>query len=195
MTMSISSAPASTAWRVSASLISRKVWPDGKPVATLATWTPEPASASRASATQGRVDAHGGDRRDGRASEGSGRVAFAQSAWTLPGVSLPSSVVRSIMRMTRSSAQSFDSLLMERLAERGDPLLDPDLVDRADPPEQAAKTQGASIPGPHQVVGTRLRLLARGAFDGRCHVRIVHRSTTDDHPTGRESTSCDTMVT
>ena len=45
MTMSISSAPASTAWRVSSSLTSVKVWPDGKPVATLATLTVEPASA------------------------------------------------------------------------------------------------------------------------------------------------------
>jgi len=39
MTMSTSSAPASTARRVSVTLISRKVWPDGKPVATLATLT------------------------------------------------------------------------------------------------------------------------------------------------------------
>ena len=51
MTMSISSAPASTAARVSASLMSRKVWPLGNPVATLATWTPLPARASLASAT------------------------------------------------------------------------------------------------------------------------------------------------
>ena len=50
MTMSISSAPASTAARVSASLMSRNVWPDGKPVATEATLTVEPASASLASA-------------------------------------------------------------------------------------------------------------------------------------------------
>ena len=48
MTMSISSAPASAARRVSVSLTSRYVWPDGKPVATLATLTPLPLSASRA---------------------------------------------------------------------------------------------------------------------------------------------------
>ena len=51
MTMSISSAPASAAARVSASLMSRNVWPDGKPVATEATLTVEPLSASFASAT------------------------------------------------------------------------------------------------------------------------------------------------
>ena len=51
MTMSTSSAPASTAARVSASLMSRNVWPDGKPVATLATLTVEPLRASFASAT------------------------------------------------------------------------------------------------------------------------------------------------
>ena len=51
MTMSISSAPASAAARVSASLMSRNVWPDGKPVATEATLTVEPLRASLASAT------------------------------------------------------------------------------------------------------------------------------------------------
>ena len=49
-------------------------------------------------------------------STGSGRIAFAQSADTLPGVSAPSSVVRSIMRTTRSRACSFDARLIERLA-------------------------------------------------------------------------------
>ena len=51
MTMSISSAPASIACRVSASFRSRNVWPLGNPVATLATWTPDVPSVSRASAT------------------------------------------------------------------------------------------------------------------------------------------------
>jgi hypothetical protein len=49
-------------------------------------------------------------------SAGSGRIAFEQSAATLPGVSAPSSVVKSIMRTARSSAKSFDSRLMERFA-------------------------------------------------------------------------------
>ena len=49
-------------------------------------------------------------------STGSGRTAFAQSAATLPGVSAPSSVVRSIIRTASSSACSFDSRLIERFA-------------------------------------------------------------------------------
>ena len=49
-------------------------------------------------------------------SEGSGRTAFAHTATTFPGVSAPSSVVRSMQRMARSSAHSFESRLIERLA-------------------------------------------------------------------------------
>jgi hypothetical protein len=49
-------------------------------------------------------------------SSGFGRTAFAHSATILPGVSDPSSVVRSIERIARSSAHSFDSRLIERFA-------------------------------------------------------------------------------
>src|SRR5919108_1786104 len=49
-------------------------------------------------------------------SDGSGRIAFEQRAAILPGVSAPSSVVRSIMRTARSRAKSFDSRLMDRRA-------------------------------------------------------------------------------
>src|SRR5467141_4699480 len=49
-------------------------------------------------------------------SPGLGRMPLAQSAATLPGVSEPSSVVRSMHRMARSSAHSFDDFLIERLA-------------------------------------------------------------------------------
>ena len=49
--MSISPAPAATASRVSSTLISSEVWPAGKPVATDATATPVPRSASRATGT------------------------------------------------------------------------------------------------------------------------------------------------
>src|SRR5947209_8597821 len=48
-------------------------------------------------------------------SAGSGRMPFEQSAATLPGVSAPSRVVRSIIRMARSSAQTLDAFLIERL--------------------------------------------------------------------------------
>src|SRR5947208_3227397 len=47
-------------------------------------------------------------------SAGSGRTPFEQSAATLPGVSAPSSVVRSIVRIASSSAQTFASRLIER---------------------------------------------------------------------------------
>ena len=49
-------------------------------------------------------------------SAGSGRMAFDESAATLPGVSAPSSVVRSIIRTARSSANIFASRLIERFA-------------------------------------------------------------------------------
>src|SRR5262245_8307109 len=50
------------------------------------------------------------------ASDGSGRMPFEVSAATLPGVSAPSSVVRSIIRTARSSANSFASRLIDRFA-------------------------------------------------------------------------------
>src|SRR5437763_6761914 len=50
------------------------------------------------------------------ASLGSGRIAFEASAATLPGVSWPSSVVRSIIRTASSSAKTFASRLIERFA-------------------------------------------------------------------------------
>ena len=87
MTMSISSAPASTASRVSASLMSSAARPLGKAVATAATCTPRVAEASpwRSRPCRGR-------RRPRRpagqvGSAGSGRIALAASARTLPGVS------------------------------------------------------------------------------------------------------------
>ena len=49
-------------------------------------------------------------------STGSGRTAFAHSATILPTVSVPSSVVRSMQRIARSSAQSLEDFLIERLA-------------------------------------------------------------------------------
>src|SRR5579859_1143551 len=49
-------------------------------------------------------------------SPGLGRTPFAHRAVILPGVSEPSSVVRSMHRIARSSAQSFDAFLIDRLA-------------------------------------------------------------------------------
>ena len=48
------------------------------------------------------------------ASPGCGRIPFAHRARILPGVSFPSSVVRSIIRIARSSAQTFDAFLIDR---------------------------------------------------------------------------------
>ena len=48
------------------------------------------------------------------ASPGFGRIPFWHSARTLPGVSFPSRVVRSIIRIARSSAQTFDAFLIDR---------------------------------------------------------------------------------
>ena len=49
-------------------------------------------------------------------SAGSGRTALDASDATLPGVSEPSSVVRSVMRTASSSAKTFASRLMLRFA-------------------------------------------------------------------------------
>src|SRR5947209_1424153 len=48
-------------------------------------------------------------------SAGSGRMPLEQRAATLPGVSAPSSVVRSIIRIASSSAQTLEAFLIERL--------------------------------------------------------------------------------
>ena len=49
-------------------------------------------------------------------SAGSGCMPLAHRARTLPSVSLPSSVVRSIIRIARSSAHSFDAFLIDHAA-------------------------------------------------------------------------------
>ena len=113
--MSISSAPAATASRTSASFVSSSARPDGKAVATLATCTPLPRSACTAISTRSgytQTAATGGT----LGSLGSGRIALAQSERTLPCVSAPSSVVRSTMRIAVSSAQALLVVLMLRVA-------------------------------------------------------------------------------
>ena len=90
-------------------------WPDGNAVATDATFTPVPRTRSSAAGTRfgyTQIAAQLGT--DGSA--GSGWIALAASAATLPGVSAPSSVVRSIIRTASMSAWSLDSFLIERLA-------------------------------------------------------------------------------
>ena len=75
--------------------------------------TPVPASASRATATtSGRCRSRPRGGWTGR--RAAGGSPFAHSARTLPGVSFPSSVVRSIIRIARSSAQTLDAFLIDR---------------------------------------------------------------------------------
>src|SRR2546423_13425034 len=111
--MSISSAPSATAARVSASLTASGACPDGNAVATLATRTPEDATARTAVTTMdGYTHTAATDGQDG--SVGSGRRALAHSARTLPGVSAPSSVVRSTIRMARSMPHALAVVLIDR---------------------------------------------------------------------------------
>src|SRR5215470_16626167 len=113
--MSTSSAPNATTSSTSRTLTSSGLCPDGNAVATDATLTLVPASRSTATGTRfGYTQTAATDGTP--ASEGSGRTAFEQSAATLPGVSCPSSVVRSQQRIASSSAQTFASRLMLRFA-------------------------------------------------------------------------------
>src|SRR5207248_364401 len=115
MTMSISCAPARTASSVSATLIEVKLCPEGKAVATEAIRTLLPRRCSTQSAIRSgytQTAATGGM----VGSPGLGRTALAHIAATLPGVSAPSSVVRSMQRTARSRAQSLEGFLIERLA-------------------------------------------------------------------------------
>src|SRR5213075_2913781 len=90
-------------------------WPDGNAVATAATLTPLPSTRATAEGTRlGYTQTAATDGMLG--SDGSGRIAFEASAATLPGVSAPSSVVRSITRIASSSAKTLESRLIERVA-------------------------------------------------------------------------------
>jgi hypothetical protein len=94
--------------------MSVNVWPDGKPVETLATRTPVPPRASFAMGTSAGYT-HTAATEGTEGSPGSGRTALAHNPRTLPGVSFPSSVVRSIIRMTISSAHTFEASWMARV--------------------------------------------------------------------------------
>jgi hypothetical protein len=82
-------------------------------VATEATATPLPFSARRASGTRlgyTHRAAHDGT----SAWVGAGQTALAASCVTLPGVSCPSSVVRSTIEMASRIAACWDSALIDR---------------------------------------------------------------------------------
>ena len=140
MTMSISSAPSSTADRTSATLIAVGYWPDGNPVATAATFTPLSPSRSRTARDEVRIDAHR-RARGTVGSDGSGRRAFDATAAALPGVSAPSSVVRSVVRIASCERPDLRVLLDRALRERRGALLERDRVDCADPRQPRLERQ------------------------------------------------------
>src|SRR2546428_7545449 len=113
--MSISWAPARTASSVSAILTEVKLCPDGNAVATEAMRTLLPCRCSTQSAILSGYT-HSAATDGMLESPGLGRMALAHMAATLPGVSAPSRVVRSMQRTARSSAHSLEDFLIERLA-------------------------------------------------------------------------------
>ena len=112
-----------------------------------------------------RVDADRGDGRDRRVAR-LGRIAFAHSARTLPGVSFPSRVVRSIIRIARSSAHSFEAFLIDRRLSDSTRSSTPTWSTRADPPEQAAERSPIARDRPSQARISSLRALAGEACRG-----------------------------
>ena len=173
MTMSISSAPASTAWRVSSTFSSRKVCPDGKPVATLATWMRAAGKRLTGVRDAGGIDADRGDRGDGRvggvraSSLLAERVDLAAGVLALEGRQVDHAddqVERPALRLALDGS----------LGQARRPLLDADLVDATD----AAR---AARPGRRR--GRPRRGPARGRASRPARERCPRRSTSSAHPT------------
>src|SRR5215471_2988989 len=163
--MSTSSAPAETAYLTSASLTSTLARPLGNAVATLATCTPLPFSS--AAATWARSGYTQTAATIGTAgSAGSGRLALAHSARTLPGVSWPSSVVRSIIEMAVSSAHCLAVVLMDRLASMAARASAPT---RSTPGSPCRKPRNSGMACVGALIGdSLLSPLRRG-----CHIHVV----------------------
>ena len=121
MTMSISRAPAATLARISSIRCCSGLRPAGKPAETAATGIVLPARASTAVGTSAwytqtaptRIPSSDTPRLRSRSSR-SGRRAFAHSRRTLPGVSSPASVVRSMSVIARSNQAACHSFLTVR---------------------------------------------------------------------------------
>ena len=142
--------------------------PEGNAVATAATWMPVPPSASRGDARPGRRRRRRRRPAGMVGSRGSGRSALAHSERTLPGVSAPSSVVRSIIEMAVSIAQALAVVLIERVPSAGGAGLGADLVD----PGQAVQ------PGRQGGVGQRAdaeQVARSGGGGGGAHRRSLAR--------------------
>ena len=100
---------------MSASFTASAARPAGKAVATEATLTPEPRDGLLGGGHHVGVDADRGGRGASCGRSGRGGPPWRTSARTLPGVSAPSSVVRSIIEMARSMAYAFAVVLIERV--------------------------------------------------------------------------------
>ena len=135
--MSISSAPAATASRMSASFTDIAAPPGREAVATLATFTPEPASASRATGDHVGVDADGGHRWAARVA-GVGTAALGAERAHLAGRVLPSRVVRSIIRDRDVDGPALGVGLDRPGGQRGGSRVGADLVDAGQPVQERA---------------------------------------------------------
>ena len=113
ITMSISSAPSPTAARTSARRVFSGACPDGNAVATEATLTVEPATPRFACRTIAGYTHTAAVL--GTSMPSCGVIALRQSDAIFPGVSFPSSVVRSIIETASFSPKSFDFFLMLRV--------------------------------------------------------------------------------
>ena len=90
-------------------------------------------------------------------SDGSGRMPLAHRARTLPSVSFPSRVVRSIIRMARSSAHSLDSRLIDRRCRLATRSSMPTWSTPPDPLEHRLQRISAPDPGAHERIRLSLR--------------------------------------
>ena len=113
--MSISSAPAATASRVSCRRTSSELWPGRERGRDRGDLHAGAGHRLAGDADQRRVDADGGAAGD-LGPRGAGQTALAASWRTLPGVSAPSSVVRSSIETARRMPCCLASVLIERLA-------------------------------------------------------------------------------
>ena len=92
-------------------------------------------------------------RRDRRVGRLAGACPWRTARGPCPSVSLPSSVVRSIIRIARSSAQTFDSFLIERrLRPRRAPRR-PTWSTAVTRPSRLPSGPGRAVPGTDQLVG------------------------------------------
>ena len=173
MTMSTSSAPASTAARVSATLMSRNVWPDGKPGGDAGDLHGRAPERLLGLGDQRRVDADRGDGRDRRVARlrphrlDAHRPDLARRVLPLER--------RQIHHRDREVERPHLRRLLDRAAlERIDPLLDADLVDRASPARAGCRAGPGGHPRPDQLVGA-LAGRAVGASGRRHGTERIHR--------------------